>query len=553
MRFTLAVLFFLAAASLGSAQDLASRPARVGVGITQQRLSLQDAVQRALKSNLDIEVEKTNVANAQENVAAAIGLFDLNLRYLPLLEDRNTPAGSVLQGANGVLNEKFLNNNVYLKQRVPQTGGQFALEFTNSRQDTTNPFSSFTPFLTSQLTISYTQPLLRNRGTDPQRTEIRVRRKQAGVAETDYRLRVIDVITQVEQSYWNLVAARQDVTVTGDAVELARQQLSTNQRLIASGTLAPVEISASEAELERRLDAYYAALGTVTEAENSLKSLICASRDEALWQDEVVPTDEHSLDPPAIDDLPQLVTDAIRQRPELHRVALQQQIAQDQRLLADNQRRPQVDLAGGYSLTGLGGVLNNSTNPFTASSAALYDQVNALSAKAGLAPLPVSSSLGATPDFLLGGYGTTLANLFGGRYQSIQGGLQIDMNFRNRTANAQYAQTVIGEKRLKLEQARSEQLIEAQVRNALQAIRTARQRVTAAEAGAKAAREKLESETRLFQTGESTNFLVLTRQNEYADARRRSVVAALDLNKAISRLGQAVGTTLDNHGVKLVP
>jgi HAE1 family hydrophobic/amphiphilic exporter-1 len=96
-----------------------------------------------------------------------------------------------------------------------------------------------------------------------------------------------------------------------------------------------------------------------------------------------------------------------------------------------------------------------------------------------------------------------------------------------------------------------EQAIEAQVRNALQAIQTARQRIASAQAGARAAKDKLDSETRLFQTGESTNFFVLTRQNEYADSRHREVAARLDLNKAIARLEQALGVTLDAHQVTL--
>ena len=104
---------------------------------------------------------------------------------------------------------------------------------------------------------------------------------------------------------------------------------------------------------------------------------------------------------------------------------------------------------------------------------------------------------------------------------------------------------------MKLQQAQAEQTIEAQVRNALQALRTAEQRITAADASARAAQEKLASETRLFQTGESTNFLVLTRQNEYTDARRRSLVAKLDYNKAVARLEQAMGATLESHHITL--
>ena len=158
---------------------------------------------------------------------------------------------------------------------------------------------------------------------------------------------------------------------------------------------------------------------------------------------------------------------------------------------------------------------------------------------------------GSLPASLIGGYGSTLSSLFGGGYQSVQAGLSLDFNIRNRTADAQLAQTAIAERRLKLERSRAEQGIEAQIRNSIQAIQTARQRINSAQAGEAAAKEKLESETRLFQSGESTNFFVLTRQNEYLDARRRLVIAQLDLNKAVARLEQALGNTLKTHNVTL--
>ena len=71
------------------------------------------------------------------------------------------------------------------------------------------------------------------------------------------------------------------------------------------------------------------------------------------------------------------------------------------------------------------------------------------------------------------------------------------------------------------------------------------------EVAARAAREKLDSEIRLFQSGESTNFLVLTRQNEYADSRQREVAARLEFNNAVARLDQALGNTLRRHNIAL--
>jgi len=443
-----------------------------------------------------------------------------------------------------------MSQNFYVRQKLPWNGLSLNLDFENQRTSSTNPFSSFSPYLSSRLAFSIVQPLLRGRNTDRERAQIVISSKRADAASVDFQTRLIDIITRVDSAYWDLVAARQDVEVKEDSASWAREQLAINKRLVASGTLAPVELSASEAELQRRLDTWYSAIGTLTEVENALKALIAPERVANIWGEELIPTDDHSLDVPESDDLHAAIEVALKSRPELRAINVRQQINDVEKGVNADLRKPQVNLVGQYSLNGLAGTLRPGDNPFSASTVQLYKQVNDLSVRAGLTPLP-ATSLGGTPDFLIGGYGTALSNIFGGRYQSFQAGLQIDMNLRNRTADANYTTSLISEKRLKLERARTEQAIEAQVRNALQGIQTARQRIAAAEASAQAAKEKLESEMRLYQTGESTNFLVLTRQNESADSRRRVVVARLELNKSIARLEQAVGTTLTRHNIQL--
>jgi HAE1 family hydrophobic/amphiphilic exporter-1 len=398
------------------------------------------------------------------------------------------------------------------------------------------------------MAFSFTQPLWRGRENDPDRSELKVRKKQADLSDVEFELKVIDVIARVEQTYWDLVAARQDVTVSADTVAWAREQLARNQRMIKSGTLAPVELAAAEAELERRLDTYFQSLGLVTEVENALKSLLSDGRDAAIWNDEIIPSDVRLEATPATDDLREAVAAALAHRPELRAVGLRQETNKIQKSLARDQVKPQVNLVASYINMGIGGSLVAGENPFTESNIALYSQVNQLSARAGLPPLP-PPTFGGAPANLIGGYGNALSNLFGGNYQSFRGGLAIDFTPRNRTAEANLAQTAIAERRLNLERTRAEQAVEVQVRNAMQSIETARQRIAAAEASERAAKEKLDSETRLFQNGESTNFLVLTRQNEYTDSRRRVVIATLDYNRSLARLRQALGSSLQFHQV----
>ncbi len=524
-------------------------PPRVGVTLTQTKLSLAEAIQMALANSLDIEIDKTNVSIAEEGVQAARGFFDPNFRWVPAYNLVNAPTGSVLQGASGITTDRSFGSDFYYRQMLSRNGTSFHVDFLNNKATTTNPFSSFVPAYQSKLIAGFTQPLLRNRETDQYRTELMVRQKQVNVSKLDFETRVIDIVTQVQTSYWNLAAARADAEVNRETAGQAQEQLAINRRMVKAGTVAPVELAASEAELERRLDSFYSSLEVITQVENNLKTLLSKDRGSDIWHDEIIPTDRERLPDPKFDEVQAAMVAALQRRPELKTVAVRQEINDLQKNYAHNQTRPQIDIVGQYLLTGFAGTPLTEPNPFTASQAAIYDRLNTLSEQQGLPPLyPATGNL---PEFLSGGYGTNLGNLFGGRYQSFQAGISLDLTIHNRTANANYAQTVIAERRLKLEKTRAEQLIEAQVRDALQGIESSKQRITAANTSVRAAREKLESETRLYQTGESTNFLVLTRQNELADSRRRYILAMLDFNKSIARLQQAVGNTLAENRIIL--
>ena len=502
---------------------------RVGVGATQRQLTLQTAIEMALANNLEIEIDRVNTQLSRTSLRAAQGVYDPFFRYAPGFESRSTPTPNVLVSADGKLVERSLTNNLSLGQRLNFQGATARVDFNNNRLTTNNPFTGLSPYVTPQLVFSYIQPLLRNRRIDNERATIQIRRKQIDISETEFTLKAIDVVFRVEQSYWDLVAVREDAGVKREAVDLARKQLDLSKRQIEAGALAAVELSGAEAEFERRRDTYFTSLEVITQAENILKLLLAGDRGSAVWGEELIPTDQRGSAAPSAD-VPQAVESAMRQRPELKASDLRQQSNQIQQALAREATRPQLNLNAGYISAGLAGSRNPAPNPF-----------------AGLG----GGGLGNLPANLLGGYGQSLNNLFGGNYSTFQAGVSLDLTARNRTANANVETAVLEGRQLKLEQARVAQLIEAQVRNSLQSIETAKQRITSAESSARAAQSKLDSETRLFASGESTSFLVLTRQNEYADSRRRAVAARLDLNKAIGRYEQAIGSTLEAHRVQL--
>ncbi|SPE35296.1 putative Outer membrane protein [Candidatus Sulfopaludibacter sp. SbA6] len=521
-------LGMLAALPLAAADDAIVPPPRVGAGPTQRRLTLDEAVELAIRSNLDVAVERTNVDRASEAAHGARGSFDPAFRWQPLFGDSNTPAESPLDGANGLATQHSVGQTLAWHQKTPWNGLSLDAGFSQSRVTSGNPFVSLSRFYTSQLTITLTQPLLRGRKTDADRALIKIRCKQREGAAAELEIRAMATAASVEQAYWDLVAARRQAEVSAESANLAKVQLERDQRMIAAGSLPAVELSAAQAELAGRMDDLYRATGAITEVENSLKSLLARDRHDDLWQDEIVPADTGAVAPPVVIEMREALAEALRRRPELKvvdadRAANRVQKQQDADLV-----KPQMNLVASYSLAGLAGTIRPGGGLLAQFGPAL-----------------------ALPGSLAGGVGSSLSSLFGGNYQSVQAGIALDLTARNRAARASLAADAIAEKRLDLLRARAEQAIEAQLRNALQALETARQRMRAAAASADAAEDKLASESRLFAHGESTNFLVLTRQNEYSAARRRQVEADAAFNKAVSQYSASLGTTLSSRRIEV--
>ncbi|HEX5081158.1 MAG TPA: TolC family protein, partial [Blastocatellia bacterium] len=215
-----------------------------------------------------------------------------------------------------------------------------------------------------------------------------------------------------------------------------------------------------------------------------------------------------------------------------------------------NQTRPQVDFFVTYGAVGLAGPLRATENPINASNEILYSRINQLSAIAGLQPLP-SSNPGATPEYLIGGYGQSLGNLFKNDFRSWRVGLSINLPLRNRTAEANLGRSLAEGRQIEAQRQKAEQLIEVEVRNALQAVATARKRVDAAQNSRANAELQYQSEQRKFDAGQSTNFFVLDRQNALSSARGRELRALTDYTKAVAELQRALSTTLSSNNVQV--
>jgi HAE1 family hydrophobic/amphiphilic exporter-1 len=187
-------------------------------------------------------------------------------------------------------------------------------------------------------------------------------------------------------------------------------------------------------------------------------------------------------------------------------------------------------------------------NPFTASSLQVRDRVDQLSVLAGLDPLPVIPPQTFSPE-LLGNYGQSLQNLLANRYNNFRVGVQISLPLRNRTAEAELGRSLVESQKITSQREQLEQLIQVDVRNALQTMRSAEARLRAAAANRDASEQQYSSEKRKLDAGQSTVFLVLERQNALTTARGNELKAQTDLNKSIADLQRATGNALKINSI----
>jgi outer membrane protein TolC len=289
----------------------------------------------------------------------------------------------------------------------------------------------------------------------------------------------------------------------------------------------------------------------VTRAENLLKTLMLPERRDQLWSRALRPTTPPGLESPRLS-LEEAVSSALVNRPEVAQLEMSAEINKINTRYFDNQTKPQVDLVGNYSLNGLAGSLaTQGPNPLTSGLGAITDRVNELSARAGLPELPATGSLGTLPDNLIGGYGQSLSNLLGQKFPTASVGVRITLPLRNRTAEANLGRSLAEGRRITNQREQLEQVIESDVRNSLQAVRSAERRLAAATASRASAEQQYNSEQRKFQAGTSTLFLVLQRQTDLIAARGSELQAQTDLNKAITSFRRATGNTLQAHNVSI--
>ncbi len=431
-------------------------PDRVGIDLSRQlSMTLPEAIEMALKNNNDINASRATSRISDFNIKAALGIYDPLVTSENYYEKVTTPTASAIGGAvNGAVTQKRFYDSLGVSGFSPFQGGSYSSQFNASRVLTSNTNSFLNPQFPSTLTFSYVQPLLRNRGFDNNRRQIEIAKKNLSLTDSQLRMKAIDVISSTESAYWDLTYALRNLQVQIETLKQAKDQLESNQRLVAKGVLAPIDIVAATAQITTFEQGVFTAQESVTRAENTLKTLLLPARTVAEWSQPIVPVTPVNIDVPAVG-LDVAVAEALKNRPELTQLDITADINKIDQRFYRNQAKPEIDLVGTYTTQGLAGTVTPAAiNPAT--------------------------GLSRVPPNLVGGYLNSLGNLFQQDYPTYHFGVTISFPFGNHIAKANLGAKLAEADRIQNQRELQEQVIEADVRNALQALRSAQSRLTSA-------------------------------------------------------------------------
>jgi outer membrane protein TolC len=494
-------ILFTVAFSIASTPLWAQTTATSGMNIT-----LDEAERRALDRNPRVAEARLATDAADYSVAESRTAFTPNLSVSMMQRSQTNASTSQLAGGQGAVTNDTLNYSTGISQLLKWGGGRYSVDFNSNRSATSNVFATLNPSFTSGLSATFTQPLLKGFKFDAPRAQVEIADINRSIADVQVRQEAAITLHSVRRAYWELVYAVDALETARRSEALARRNLEDNKLRVQLGTLAPIDVVQSEAEIASRHQSTVQAEGAWRDAQVTLKQLIVKDTSDPLWTTTLVPVERPSQTAEAID-VQAAIAQAIGSRTDLEVARKQQQSADVSLKLANEERKPGVDLVANYSATGVGGTR-------------VLRSTDALG----------STVVGTVP----GSYFDALSSLAGLNYPTWSVGLTVSMPLGKKAADAAYARGVVEKRQSELRIEALQLQVAADVTRSAEAVRTAEESVQAAGSARQLAQKRLEAETARRDAGLSTTFLVLQAQRDLATAETAELRARLDYRTALA-------------------
>ena len=471
-------------------------------------LSLKDGIVYALRNNFDIEISKLNSNVKDYEITVQKAKYDPTMKLEGKIENDDIPINSKLVGGLETSSispfiEQGKTADAVIQSMIP-TGATVSLEYNIFRDYVDpNPFRLLNPAYENYVEAKITQPLLKGAGWFYNRSLIYIARNNKKISFAQFKSKALEISNAVQEAYWNLVKAIEDLKVANKSKERAEDLLRKNKIQVETGTLAPIEIIDAEAGVASRVEAIISAENAVKDKEDELKKIMNFADNEIISDASVIPTDKPDFIPKKVE-LKGTLKVAMEKRPELQALQLKTENADMQSKRRKNELYPALDFTAGMRYTGLGEDVEDVND-------------------------------------------STFSEEFQGEFFA----LALEIPLGNRSARSKYNKSKLKKQQANLNVKRKELDIVVEVRGSVRQVMTNIERVNATRKARELAQKRLEVEGKKFSVGRSTSLEILRAQEDLATAEGNEAKAIIDYEISLGNLEKAKGTILDSYDIKL--
>jgi outer membrane protein TolC len=454
---------------------------------------------------------------------AAINPFD------PLLNFSGFVNHSVVQEPNVFLvgTPVLKTNNIEVEAQYTQyfpLGTGLQVNYIGQRLASNGPYNAVNPELFSQLQVYFSQPLLYGFGLASNERYIHIAKRNLETTDLAFKQQVIATVKDIENLYWDLVNAYQDVQVKTRSLAYANQTLADDQKQLELQNIPALQVMKDQSAVATSEGDLTIAKATLRHNELLIKDDLTRTDDPSIDEIPVIPLDlQGGPDPNESKPIAELIDLAMKNRPEVAIFRNEAEVLGRSVKDINSELLPQLYLFGYYQGAGTAGPIN----PYCS-----------------LGPAECTTDL--PTDF-----SSMLKNTFNYSSPTYEVGVNLQINLRNRIVKADQFRAVLAYRQSQISLEQQQKSLRFDIRDSQFALVQAQARVAAAQKARDLAQNTFDIAKKEQDIGALSRYDTLIAEQGLAVAESAFFTAQTLYEKAKADIDRATGTTLDRTDVSI--
>jgi outer membrane protein len=467
-------------------------------------------------------------------IGSPITSFDPLLTSTLQLDKNQTESTSPFSPVPILANNTYTANFAYTQGF--HWGTDLSVAFNNTHLTTNNTTTFVTPELTSNFQFRLTQNLLQGFGAVPNTRFIRIAKNNREISDVAFRLQVITTVDQIENMYWDMVYAFENVRVQQESLAYAQKALEDARRQAQVGTVPPIQVVSAQSTVDTDQQNLIVAQNNLQLQQLLMKNALSRSiEDPALAEADVIPTSTMQIpQQETVTPIQDMIDDALRHRAELVESRIDLNSRGINNKAVRNAMLPTLQAFAYYGGSGLGGELNAACGFGTTPCSAI-----------GKVPVPFQGGRTSV------GYRGALSQLVNSTAPDKGVGLTLSIPIRNRLAQADQVRAELEYRQALVREHQLENQVRIEVRNAQFDVRQNHVAVQAAQSAVDLARQTFDADQQKLKVGLTTQTVILQDASTLTTAESNLVSAKAAYEKSRIELDRATGLLLDHAGIDI--